>query len=134
MEIHLKHFYLEYWGWQGHLDCPVLGLLWTECINFFLGLTHKMSFKAYVWSSIKYFLFPMSELYEDRMAFLRVKSAPLPLTVQAEVTCLFGRLVVEGSYGTKKVKTRSTLRPFANPEIVLFQLAKIWRDFVKLDD
>lgn len=45
----------------------------------------------------------MSELYEDRRAFLSIKTAPLSLTVQAEVTCLFGRLIVEGSYGTKKV-------------------------------
>lgn len=45
----------------------------------------------------------MSELYEDRMAFLRVKTAPLSLAVQAEITCLFGRLVIEGSYGTKGV-------------------------------
>lgn len=94
-----------------------------------------MSSKAYVWSTIKYFLFPMSEQYEDRMAFLRVKTVPLSLTVQAEVTCLFGRLVVEGSYGIRREKwTRSILRPFANPEIFLFQLTKIWRDFVKLDD
>lgn len=46
-------------------------------MDSFMELGHRMSSKAYVGSSIKYVLLFMSELCEDRMAFLRVKIYPL---------------------------------------------------------